>query len=855
MNITHNKANSIKRSISTLIPIRNWTSLSVEHDSLDHEFDKSLHHVINQIYQQPDASKHSSSSSSTSDNSNNDNTSNRSSSKSSPLGSFESIDIFNINLKQLNQSIDQQISMIDKLLLVFSSDGNLSSIQQQRQQQGEVEGEDEEPDELNPSKTYKYGKHFVLSHLFVDQIVTILDFLFYISMDIEESLDYWNRKIDDRSWYVFEKTPFFWLQYFYQEMNKNVSFTRRFQEIHNVSSSRTFYYYSTLTTKLNQTVSTFNSISKRIDQFLKQKLKKRDRNSNENDDDQDQQEEYQYENQQQQQNEEPLQQHEDQQQQQQNNNELILHPIKELEERLHRLHKFSKIITTCLGRLSFLLESVKDFNSLSQFNIMMSQATVLVYDTLLLLNESFPDQQQQQTDENNQQKIDITINQLLDYSKFLKTISHDQQLFSTSIDNINNNSNSFLVEYYQESLYFMINENAHFSKKVFQSIGSTLQKDHCPGFFTRNWFKITAGAILTYCAIRYTYDNMDVFKENLHDLYNAAIRFYKDHLEEPLLNIWSVIRYDKKTLTVTDPASLQSSMDSLTRMVVDYSVDTKSGFDKDLLVQLTEKGDISSIMKSYELNIRNPLKNIVFGDLVRLILIQVQKEKVDVDKAMIAIDKLLQANELNFQLLAAIPACLILGFGLTKAKSLLTDRKKTVPYSQFIIFSTLRKIQRNLTQTCSNPQMLLPVYLSPLILASPLPYFETFYNSTIYQEYIHQIPQQQQQQQNQQPQQSVIIKPKIGSSGIGSGKSYPSHYFRNVPTSQYIPFEQYGIVLAMTSQLKLHHRFIKNPTESQWFREDLQDLESETLGSHEKILTINRMFNTYSFLKNYKLNE
>lgn len=39
------------------------------------------------------------------------------------------------------------------------------------------------------------------------------------------------------------------------------------------------------------------------------------------------------------------------------------------------------------------------------------------------------------------------------------------------------------------------------------------------------------------------------------------------------------------------------------------------------------------------------------GDLIQMLLIQVQKTKVDVDLAMAALDKLLKSNELNFAFL------------------------------------------------------------------------------------------------------------------------------------------------------------------------------------------------------------
>jgi nuclear-control-of-ATPase protein 2 len=46
----------------------------------------------------------------------------------------------------------------------------------------------------------------------------------------------------------------------------------------------------------------------------------------------------------------------------------------------------------------------------------------------------------------------------------------------------------------------------------------------------------------------------------------------------------------------------------------------------------------------YEKAIQSPIKNAIFGDLIQLILIQVQKSIVDIESAMLALDKLLKSN-------------------------------------------------------------------------------------------------------------------------------------------------------------------------------------------------------------------
>ncbi|KAH7618699.1 hypothetical protein Ndes2526B_g05616 [Nannochloris sp. 'desiccata'] len=76
-------------------------------------------------------------------------------------------------------------------------------------------------------------------------------------------------------------------------------------------------------------------------------------------------------------------------------------------------------------------------------------------------------------------------------------------------------------------------------------------------------------------------------------------------------------------------------------------------------VQLLEGMEL--MMRSYEQELKRPVRNLVSGDLMRSLLIQVQKLKVDTESAMLEIDQILRANELSISLVAAVPAFLIAG--------------------------------------------------------------------------------------------------------------------------------------------------------------------------------------------------
>lgn len=108
------------------------------------------------------------------------------------------------------------------------------------------------------------------------------------------------------------------------------------------------------------------------------------------------------------------------------------------------------------------------------------------------------------------------------------------------------------------------------------------------------------------------------------------------------------------------PGTLMRERESLGRMVGEYTGDAVAA------ERAAASGDCSVIMPDYERAIRHPLGSALAGPFVRLLLIQVQKAKCDVAMSLSAVDKLVSANEINFQLIAATPI-VVLCYGAAAA--------------------------------------------------------------------------------------------------------------------------------------------------------------------------------------------
>ncbi|KAH3671624.1 hypothetical protein OGAPHI_000327 [Ogataea philodendri] len=157
------------------------------------------------------------------------------------------------------------------------------------------------------------------------------------------------------------------------------------------------------------------------------------------------------------------------------------------------------------------------------------------------------------------------------------------------------------------------------------------------------------------------------------NLVETTLGFWNNWIVEPFNNILKTIRHDDNSrIAIMSQKSLSSDLESLERMVLDYSLDNYSyvadkhtGLPSDYaqtIKQEVQQGNLEIVMKGYENDLKAPLKSLIAGDMIRNLLIQIQKMKVDGALAMSGIDKIIRSQELVFGFVAASPSCLIVWY-------------------------------------------------------------------------------------------------------------------------------------------------------------------------------------------------
>lgn len=157
----------------------------------------------------------------------------------------------------------------------------------------------------------------------------------------------------------------------------------------------------------------------------------------------------------------------------------------------------------------------------------------------------------------------------------------------------------------------------------------------------------------------------------IRDLGVTTRDFWFNWVVEPVRKVIGTIRHDSQSeIAIMSRDSLKADRESLERMVVDFAVDKPSLAGVDPSSSLSEaqiadirakvkEGDVTPVLRAYEKDLKQPFVGAVRGDLVRSLLIQVQKTKVDLEVAMTGIDALLKSQELVFGFVGLTPGILV----------------------------------------------------------------------------------------------------------------------------------------------------------------------------------------------------
>ncbi|XP_027103774.2 protein DGS1, mitochondrial-like [Coffea arabica] len=203
----------------------------------------------------------------------------------------------------------------------------------------------------------------------------------------------------------------------------------------------------------------------------------------------------------------------------------------------------------------------------------------------------------------------------------------------------------------------LICQNLH---KLDSYLSTLVTKHRKPKKMTLYWMHYTGGVVgISLCSLWLLRHSRLMGSSDIDNWISEAkdstLSFWNDHVEQPLLSIRNELfeTFRKRQKGVMEREEVQFTADSLHRMLLAFSEQTKG---HKLPQNASDQEMLEIVMGRYEKEVMHPIQNLVGGELVRSLLIQVQKLKLDIETAMLELDQILRANEINFAILAALPA-------------------------------------------------------------------------------------------------------------------------------------------------------------------------------------------------------
>lgn len=259
-----------------------------------------------------------------------------------------------------------------------------------------------------------------------------------------------------------------------------------------------------------------------------------------------------------------------------------------------------------------------------------------------------------------------------------------------------------------------LNRILAFALTQYQEASRLAVKEHGrPSRLVRYWLPVTVGILSSSTILRILVNRKAEIVQWIQDLGTTTIDFWRNWVVEPTRKMIKTIRHDEGSeVSIMSKRSLEGDRDSLERMVVDFAIDNPSNANADgsttrlsdseisSLRTRVREGDLTPVLKAYEKDLASPFMGTVRGNLIRALLIQIQKTKVDVEVAIGGIDNLLKSQELVFAFIGLTPGLLI-SYSLATylASSMSEKRGARAARRHGVMLRQLRNIDRILSNS------------------------------------------------------------------------------------------------------------------------------------------------------------
>lgn len=221
-------------------------------------------------------------------------------------------------------------------------------------------------------------------------------------------------------------------------------------------------------------------------------------------------------------------------------------------------------------------------------------------------------------------------------------------------------------------------------------VSRVLQACGVPSLWTHAWPLVIVYPLISWAAATLVYQQWAHITTQIAAAWDALQGLAVGWVYVPAMRLLDTLRAGRKERALlVRRDSLAADEQSLERMVEALGRDTLHMNASDLvaLAERARTGDLTQVWQVYESAMRAPLRGLISGSLIRTLLIQVQKAKVDLEVALSGIDWLLKSQELLLGAVGLAPALglvYLLYAGLCRSVRWISGRKLSLHASGIV---------------------------------------------------------------------------------------------------------------------------------------------------------------------------
>jgi nuclear-control-of-ATPase protein 2 len=279
---------------------------------------------------------------------------------------------------------------------------------------------------------------------------------------------------------------------------------------------------------------------------------------------------------------------------------------------------------------------------------------------------------------------------------------------------------------------------------------------------------------------------------------------------EPAKGVWQALtirRYPSESRRM----DLDNEVKSLSRMIVDYHEHTFKDMTPEEREAVTSAANLENLVivnRHYEKAIQHPIRSALVGNLFRIMLLQLQKQKVEINRVMLTSEEVLEQNDLNFKMMAMAPLLLSVGLGCYWFLFARKKRETTPMHQRFRV--CWRETHRIISNAENLSESLEAVHVA------------------------------------------TAGGPLVGKAGGSLGGVNGWHEFPRGAGSisaSLLEHGAHGAVLLLVHEMRLLSAFVGASMDTQRaLMEDLDDIENTEATRSQRLRTLNRMYLYYWFL-------